>query len=349
MSPRSHTARHSSASPGPVSSARTASQPRNHPARTASSGKALDRHTQQEMSARFGHDFGHVRVHTDSKADKAAEAMEADAYTFGGDIVFGQGKYNPGSRQTEHLLAHELTHVVQQDRYGAGSTNMRSRRSDPSEREAESVSDRALLGENVSVHSAPTAAVSCFDPAYNDVKDDFWGTKSMLGNKWGNVADSAMNTVWDGIGLIPDVGSAASTMVDAGKAGYSEGMSTLEGWEADLTGNTADRMRSQQYHEAAQSFTGDMAVDATGMIPIYGTGQSALGGLWDGARTIDLATGGDPNGSPSFTDLQKQAAGGIWNGVTGGPSTTPAPDRNAAPDPDQPPPNMPSDPFQGMQ
>jgi hypothetical protein len=301
------------------------------------------------MSARFGHDFSHVRIHTDAPAGKSAEAMGAHAYTTGSDIVFGEDRYNAGSQETDKLLTHELTHVVQQDRFGGDRDRLRSQRSDPAEQEAESATDQAMTGKSVDVQSSPSAAISCFDPAYNDVKDDFWGTKSTLGNKWGNVADSAINTVWDGISAIPDVGAAASTMVDLGKSGYSEGMSTLEGWEADLTGNTADRMRSQQYHEAAGSFLGDAGVDATSMIPGYGTAESLVAGTWDATRTIDLATGGDPSViPPSAGDGQKKIASGIWNHINPpAPATTPDP--NAAPDPNIPPPNMPSDPFQGMQ
>jgi hypothetical protein len=168
----------------------------------------------------------------------------------------------------------------------------------------------------------------------------------VLGNKWGSVADSAMNTAWDGIGLIPEVGSVMSTGVDLAKSGYSEGMSTLNGWEADLTGNTADRMRAQQYHEAAGSFMGDAAVDATGLIPGYGTVQSAAAGGYDLARTVDLATGGNP-ATPSSGDLQKNAASGAWNKVNP-PTPTTAPDPNAAPNPDIPPPNMPADPFRNL-
>ena len=62
---------------------------------------------------RFGQDFSQVRIHTDPKAGKAARSVGALAYTIGSDIVFGQGQYRPGTGGKE-LLAHELTHVVQQ-------------------------------------------------------------------------------------------------------------------------------------------------------------------------------------------------------------------------------------------
>ena len=63
---------------------------------------------------RFGHAFGHVRVHTDGAAADGARAVQARAYTIGSDIVFGSGEYAPATAQGMQLLAHELVHVVQQ-------------------------------------------------------------------------------------------------------------------------------------------------------------------------------------------------------------------------------------------
>jgi Domain of unknown function (DUF4157) len=66
------------------------------------------------MEPRFGHDFSHVRVHTDSLAGDAARAIDSHAYTVGHDIAFAPGKYQPESHSGRHLLAHELAHTVQQ-------------------------------------------------------------------------------------------------------------------------------------------------------------------------------------------------------------------------------------------
>ena len=77
-------------------------------------GHAMDNDTQQFMESRFGQDFSSVRIHSDSKATQSAAALQARAYTSGKDIVFGAGEYQPGSDQGKRLLAHELTHVLQQ-------------------------------------------------------------------------------------------------------------------------------------------------------------------------------------------------------------------------------------------
>lgn len=79
-----------------------------------SSGRTLDPAPRGFMESRFGHDFSQVRVHTDAKAAESASAVNALAYTVGRDVVFGAGRYAPGTTEGDRLLAHELTHVVQQ-------------------------------------------------------------------------------------------------------------------------------------------------------------------------------------------------------------------------------------------
>lgn len=78
-------------------------------------GQALPASTRAFMEPRFGYDFRQVRVHTDEQATQSAESMNALAYTSGRDIVFGPGQYKPETTGGQQLLAHELTHVVQQE------------------------------------------------------------------------------------------------------------------------------------------------------------------------------------------------------------------------------------------
>jgi len=79
-----------------------------------SGGRQLPAETRSFFESRMGQDFGDVRVHTDSQADRAARAVDARAFTLGSDVVFRSGEYRPNSRSGKRLLAHELTHVVQQ-------------------------------------------------------------------------------------------------------------------------------------------------------------------------------------------------------------------------------------------
>jgi hypothetical protein len=79
-----------------------------------SGGRPLDQRTRGFFESRMGYDLGGVRIHTDSTAGISARAINAKAYTLGGNIVFGSGQYSPDSESGRHLLAHELAHVVQQ-------------------------------------------------------------------------------------------------------------------------------------------------------------------------------------------------------------------------------------------
>ena len=77
------------------------------------SGQPLSASTRSFFENRMGRDFSDVRVHTGSKADRAAHSINAKAFTLSNDVVFRSGAYRPGSRGGRRLIAHELTHVLQ--------------------------------------------------------------------------------------------------------------------------------------------------------------------------------------------------------------------------------------------
>lgn len=80
----------------------------------AGSGGPLPKSERAFFESRFGHDFSNVRIHTGDHAAQAAQNINAKAFTYGNNIVFGQGEYRPGSVEGNRLMAHELTHVIQQ-------------------------------------------------------------------------------------------------------------------------------------------------------------------------------------------------------------------------------------------
>jgi len=80
-----------------------------------SGGKPLGDNTRSFMESRFGYDFNNVKVHTDTVAAKSAQSINALAYTSGNSIVFNEEQYSPGTEGGKKLIAHELTHVVQQN------------------------------------------------------------------------------------------------------------------------------------------------------------------------------------------------------------------------------------------
>ncbi|MEH1894509.1 MAG: DUF4157 domain-containing protein [Nostoc sp.] len=80
-----------------------------------SGGQSMADNIRKPMEEAFGADFSGVKVHTDGKSDQLNQSIQARAFTTGQDVFFRQGEYNPGSRGGQELLAHELTHVVQQN------------------------------------------------------------------------------------------------------------------------------------------------------------------------------------------------------------------------------------------
>ncbi|MFL6211745.1 MAG: DUF4157 domain-containing protein [Pyrinomonadaceae bacterium] len=112
------------------------------------SGQTLDAHTRTLMESRFGHDFSGVRVHTDAQAAESAQAVGALAYTVGRDVVFGARQYVPGSAHGLRLLAHELTHVVQQESSARVAPQGFSigQAGGAAEREADAVAEQVMTG-----------------------------------------------------------------------------------------------------------------------------------------------------------------------------------------------------------
>lgn len=80
----------------------------------ADHGTTLPHASANEMSSSFGYDFSNVKIHTDKEAQQLSRQLNAQAFTYGGEIYFNENKYNPQSTEGRWLLAHELTHVVQQ-------------------------------------------------------------------------------------------------------------------------------------------------------------------------------------------------------------------------------------------
>jgi hypothetical protein len=128
-------------------------------------GAALDSDTKGFMESRLGADFSDVRVHTDGTASESAKSVQAHAYTVGSDVVFQSGKYAPESDSGRRMLAHELTHVVQQRSGPVAGTPAEggikiSHPSDSFEQAAESTADRVMTGQPAGTAAASPAAAS---------------------------------------------------------------------------------------------------------------------------------------------------------------------------------------------
>jgi Domain of unknown function (DUF4157) len=87
---------------------------------TRGGGAPLPANTRGEMESQFGTDFGNVNIHTGSEAQSLSSDLNAKAFTVGNDVYFNNGAFAPETQEGKHLLAHELTHVVQQGGASAG-------------------------------------------------------------------------------------------------------------------------------------------------------------------------------------------------------------------------------------
>jgi peptidoglycan hydrolase-like protein with peptidoglycan-binding domain len=145
-----------------------------------SPGQPLDVATRAFMESRFGQDFSHVRVHTGAAAAASARAVGALAYTLGTDVVFNAGTYAPQTSEGRSLLAHELTHVVQQRAVAGGAAR---------------VVRRAPLCANLPKVTMPTKFEFATDDYLNTIRE----ATSAIG---GFDADLSLQT--------PDVGSSVA-------------------------------------------------------------------------------------------------------------------------------------------
>jgi Domain of unknown function (DUF4157) len=135
------------------------------------SGAPLDTSARIEMESRFGEDFSRVRVHTGPDAAASAREAQAKAYTVGTEILFGDRRYDPATRRGKWLLAHELTHVVQQKRGGA-SPALDSNA--PHEQEARQAANAILAGEpEVKILAGTAVGIARAGEGGHDEDDDF--------------------------------------------------------------------------------------------------------------------------------------------------------------------------------
>jgi hypothetical protein len=153
---------------------------RAHHAISRSRARAIEPPVVAAMASQLRHDFGDVRVHTDAVAADSARELGTNAYALGNDIVFGAGRYAPRTVPGARLLAHELTHVVQQRRGLAPRVQRQDPTSTaPEEREAEQAADkvtppapakpipscnRTILAEGTCEHLACKSKFGCCNP-----------------------------------------------------------------------------------------------------------------------------------------------------------------------------------------
>lgn len=172
-----------------------------HVQRSIGGGVPLDRDTRAFMEPRFGQNFADVRIHTGEQAARSAAAIGAEAYTIGRDVVFGAGRHAPQSSEGRKLIAHELTHVVQQGESGAARisrtaspvtfncpANSNNAPASPFgdidavDRNAQGLASATSIFATLSALFDPSTSGSTFDTAYRDR----FGPPAPVGTKFRN-------------------------------------------------------------------------------------------------------------------------------------------------------------------
>jgi hypothetical protein len=162
----------------------------NRIADTQGSGSNLDNATGAFMADRFGVDFGSVKIHADNESAKINRELNARAFTTGNDIYFNEGEYNPGSGKGKRLLAHELTHVVQQNSSVKNNAIQREGEGDAKSAETKAAEDAAALAKKKDLFDRLRAASPTADEklkaeveaTFAEGTDDRWLAEKIMKN-----------------------------------------------------------------------------------------------------------------------------------------------------------------------
>lgn len=190
-------------------------------------GQPLDQNTRSFFEQRFGYDFSHVRVHTDARAAKTAQELKARAYTIGRDVVFAGGEYRPEALEGRKLLAHELTHVVQQGDQvctvmrACNCSAIGARNPTSSEESSLSTAFPRLVSGDWCVSAPATPTYNCIAWSIGNTSNWIWDeVDSVYGDNDGTVSLSDFDSFYLMAGLTPVINA---TPTDPKVVLYSKG------------------------------------------------------------------------------------------------------------------------------
>jgi hypothetical protein len=258
-------------------------------------GQPLSSESRDFFEPRFGYDFSEVRIHSDTGAAQSAAALHANAYTLGNDIVFNEGRYAPHGSEGKRLLAHELTHVVQQSG-GKDNTGTEGKQG-----------GNALQSEGTAQNAAVSATSGpVIQKEGSDDEDKSWlGTigdiASTIGDMTGGIvpelgmagkALSGAGAVSDGVGsgetsgLISGALGFGGSVLDIAKTMGAKGLGTAGGI-LDVGESAVDA-----YSDFSKGKTGDGIFNTIkGVGSALGTGAEAGGFELSSALGTDVALG----------------------------------------------------------
>ena len=289
-------------------------------------GQPLPDAVRERLEAAFGHDFSHVRVHTDGTAARAAEELRAHAFALGADVFFGSGEFAPGTPAGDRLLAHELTHVVQADEGRLPTGGGVSSPTDTAEQEAYGNEDRILsalqtLGAYVAANPGiggewgrgGEARVPAPGPAEAPVHRD---------GEVSEAANQAKDTVGYGIQLLVAylrrfLGSPELPQIPGGASGGTPGSSSRSDGAstADASGGTGGQVGTSEPAASGGGAQGQAAPPE---------GQAGTAEAQAGAENGSGAVATPEQGADAATADQGAAAGDAAASAGGG-----TPDRAA--------------------
>jgi peptidoglycan hydrolase-like protein with peptidoglycan-binding domain len=250
-------------------------------------GTPLDPSTRATMEARLGHAFGHVRVHTDAEAARSAKAIRAHAYTYGSHIVMGAGRFQPHTPSGSRLLAHELTHVVQQA--SASPLPTPTSVSDPGDAAEREAADHARA-VTAGPAKAQTAAPAPRPAVHRTIGDGHDLTATRFA---GNLV---LEAVFDDERLLRkgDKGTAVRLVQESLLAqGYAL---PAHGADGDFGPETETTVRQFQVDAGAVKLDGIIGPETMGLLDMHDTGATSASGRLaappaPGAPAAPAATG----------------------------------------------------------
>jgi hypothetical protein len=290
-------------------------------------GSGLPAHVRALLEPRLGVDLSSVRVHTGDEAHELAGNVAATAFTTGTDIFFRDGAYNPGSDEGTRLIAHEVTHVLQQSLGPVDGTSLEGTRvsiSDPSDRfeqEADDVAEQLLTSPAPqSFTTAPSQRPAPMNQGASVQREDDDGWFSGLGNlveSAGSAIASGAETAWNvGSSAVSDVGSAiasgAETAWDVGSNAVSNVGSAIASG-AETAWDVGSTIASDVGDVAGDAWKGTKAI--AGDVADFGKG--VYGQMKEDAGYVQKGVGWLDHGIDWLEDEAKSGTSWLANKAEG--------------------------------